>query len=224
MLVSKSDYTFPDMYTFLVTPSSAMNPSSRNMRTITPSVETVLDFVNTRADGGGRRELLGDAEAFGSWLGEHDQFGGPATVTGADAAAARELRDSLVTIMLAHSGDEESLGAPVEAAEAHLRRIATLYPLATEITEQGARLTSPQSGGAHVIGTVLAAVSEFALSRRLGPHQGLPQPTVSLRVLRSHPQWLGSLLQHGVQRTGVDAQIPSAATELIVVFWSTREF
>jgi hypothetical protein len=42
--------------------------------------------------------------------------------------------------MLAHSGDEESVGAPVHAAEAHLRRIGTLYPLATEITEQGALL------------------------------------------------------------------------------------
>ena len=164
MLGSKPGYTFHEMYTFDVTSSIGRWTSSRNARTVTPSVETVLAFVNTRADGGGRRELLGDAEAFGSWLAEHGQFGGPATVTGADAAAARELRDSLVTIMLAHSGDEESVGAPVRAAEAHLRRIGTLYPLATEITEQGARLTSPQSGGAHVIGTVLAAVSEFALS------------------------------------------------------------
>jgi predicted RNA-binding Zn ribbon-like protein len=151
-----------------VTSPTPMDSSARGARTVTPSVETVLAFVNTRADGGGRRELLGDAEAFGSWLAEHDQFGGPTTVTGADAAGARELRDALVTIMLAHSGDEESVGAPVRAAEAHLGRIGTLYPLATEITEQGARLTSPQSGGAHVIGTVLAAVSEFALSGEWG--------------------------------------------------------
>jgi predicted RNA-binding Zn ribbon-like protein len=141
-----------------------MDSPVRGTRTITPSVETVLAFVNTRADGGGRRELFSDAAAFGTWLAEHDQFGDPTTVTGADAAAARELRDALVTVMLAHSGDEESLGAPLRAAEAHLHRIGTLYPLATEITAQGARLTSPQSGGAHVIGTVLAAVSEFALS------------------------------------------------------------
>jgi predicted RNA-binding Zn ribbon-like protein len=147
-----------------VTSPTPMDSSARGARTVTPSVETVLAFVNTRTDGGGRRELLGDAEAFGSWLADHGQFGGPTTVTGADAAAARELRDSLVTIMLAHSGDEESVGEPVRAAEAHLRRIGTLYPLATEITERGARLTSPQSGAAHVIGTVLAAVSEFALS------------------------------------------------------------
>ena len=127
-------------------------------------MDAVLAFVNTRADGGGRRELLGDAEAFGTWLDEHGQFGGPTTVTGADAAAARELRDALVTIMLAHSGDEESAGASVRAAKAHVRRIGTIYTLDNEITEQGARLTSPQSGGAHVIGTVLAAVSAFALS------------------------------------------------------------
>jgi predicted RNA-binding Zn ribbon-like protein len=147
-----------------VTSPTPMDSPARGPRTVTPSVETVLAFVNTRTDGGGRRELLGDAEAFGSWLADHGQFGDPTTVTGADAAAARELRDSLVTIMLAHSGDEESVGEPVRAAEAHLGRIGTLYPLATEITERGARLTSPQSGAAHVIGTVLAAVSEFALS------------------------------------------------------------
>jgi predicted RNA-binding Zn ribbon-like protein len=159
-----------------VTSPTPMDSSARGARTVTPSVETVLAFVNTRTDGGGRRELLGDAEAFGSWLADHGQFGGPTTVTGADAAAARELRDSLVTIMLAHSGDEESVGEPVRAAEAHLRRIGTLYPLATEITERGARLTSPQSGAAHVIGTVLAAVSEFALSGDWGRIKACSNP------------------------------------------------
>jgi predicted RNA-binding Zn ribbon-like protein len=132
--------------------------------TTTPLVDSVLAFVNTRADGGGRPELFGDAAAFGTWLEEHDQFGGPTAVTDADAAAARELREALVTIMLAHSGDEESVGKPLRAAEAYLRRIGSLYPLATVVTEQGARLTSPQSGGAHVFGTLLAAVAEFALS------------------------------------------------------------
>src|ERR1700733_14753332 len=71
-----------EMYTFDVTTPMPMDSSARGARTVTPSVEAVLAFVNTRADGGGRQELLGDAEAFGSWLAEHGQFGGPATVTG----------------------------------------------------------------------------------------------------------------------------------------------
>ncbi|WP_445166039.1 CGNR zinc finger domain-containing protein [Mycolicibacterium sp. Dal123E01] len=135
---------------------------------ITPAAESVLAFVNTRADAGGRQELLGDAEAFATWLAEHDQFGGPTALTDADAAAARELRDALVTVMLAHSGDPDYLGEPLHAAESHLQRAGTLYPLAAVITGQGARLTSPQTGAAHVLGTVIAAATEFAQNGEWG--------------------------------------------------------
>jgi predicted RNA-binding Zn ribbon-like protein len=125
-------------------------------------VDTVLTFVNTRADAGGRLELFGDAEAFAAWLAEQDRFGGRADVTDADAAAARELREALVTVLLAHSGDERGRGAPLDAAERHLRRAGSLYRLSTAITAHGAQLASEQSGAPHVFGTVLAAVTEFA--------------------------------------------------------------
>jgi predicted RNA-binding Zn ribbon-like protein len=142
--------------------------ASGDARTVTPAVQCVLAFVNTRADAGGRQELFGDAEAFSTWLAGHDQFGGTVTLTDADAAVARELRDALVTVLLAHSGDEGCRGEPLRAAEAHLRRAGTLFPLAAVITEQGARLTSPQGGAAHVLGTVLAAATEFAQSGEWG--------------------------------------------------------
>ncbi|KIF00601.1 hypothetical protein PL81_40270 [Streptomyces sp. RSD-27] len=131
-------------------------------RTVTPTVETVLAFVNTRADGSGRRELFADGDSFAAWLAEHEEFGGETVVTDADAAVARELRDALVTLLLAHSGDEESLGEPLLRAERHLRRVGSLYPLATVVTAGGVELASPQTGVPRVFGTVLAAVTTFA--------------------------------------------------------------
>ncbi|MEV7541125.1 CGNR zinc finger domain-containing protein [Streptomyces sp. NPDC089915] len=131
-------------------------------RTVTPTVETVLAYVNTRADGSGRRELFEDANSFAAWLAEHEEFGGETVVTDADAAVARELRDALVTVLLAHSGDEESLGEPLLRAERHLRRVGALYPLATVVTAGGVELASPQTGVPRVFGTVLAAVTTFA--------------------------------------------------------------
>ncbi|MFC5889984.1 CGNR zinc finger domain-containing protein [Kitasatospora sp. CM 4170] len=146
--------------------SAAAGPAEPSPRTVVPMVETVLAFVNTRADGGGRQELFGDGQAFAAWLAERDEFGGEfggeTVATDADAAAARELRDALVTLLLAHSGDEGSLGESLRHAEQHLRRAGTLYPLATVVTAGGVELASPQAGVPRVFGTVLAAVTTFA--------------------------------------------------------------
>ncbi|MET8979433.1 CGNR zinc finger domain-containing protein [Streptomyces sp. NPDC004539] len=145
--------------------AGAAKPSPR---AVAPVVGTVLAFVNTRADGGGRQELFGDGEAFAAWLAEHEEFGGEGefggktVATDADAAAARELRDALVTLLLAHSDDEEGRGEPLRQAEQHLRRAGALYPLATVVTAGGVELASPQAGVARVFGTVLAAVTTFA--------------------------------------------------------------
>ncbi|MGW9073326.1 CGNR zinc finger domain-containing protein [Streptomyces yangpuensis] len=137
-------------------------------RTVAPTVETVLAFVNTRADGSGRRELFGDGGSFAAWLAEHGEFGGESVVSDADAAVARELRDALVTLLLAHAGDEESLGEPLLRAERHLRRVGSLYPLATVVTAGGVELTSPQTGVPRFFGTVLAAVTTLAQSSDWG--------------------------------------------------------
>lgn len=148
--------------------SAAAGSSKLSPRTVTPAVETVLAFVNTRADGSGRRELFGDGDSFAAWLAEYDEFGGDTVATDADAATARELRDALVTVLLAHSGDEESLGEPLRHAERHLRRAGSLYPLATVVTADGVELASPQAGVEGVFGTVLAAVTTFAQSSDWG--------------------------------------------------------
>lgn len=142
--------------------SATTGPPSRSPRAFTPAAEAVLDFVNTRADAAGGVERLGGAQGFVAWLADHEQFGGDTVATDADAAVARELRDALVTVMLDHSGDEGVVGEPLRVAEDHLRRAGALYPLAAIITGSGARLVSPQAGAAHVFGTVLAAVTEFA--------------------------------------------------------------
>ncbi|MGW0886175.1 CGNR zinc finger domain-containing protein [Streptomyces sp. NPDC002671] len=144
--------------------SAAARSPELSPRTVTPTVQTVLAFVNTRADGSGRRELFGDGDSFAAWLAERDEFGGETAATDADAAVARELRDALVTVLLAHSGDEESLGEPLQRAERHLRRAGSLYPLATVVTASGVELASPQAGVPRVFGTVLAAVTTFAQS------------------------------------------------------------
>jgi predicted RNA-binding Zn ribbon-like protein len=140
------------------------NPSPRSPRAITAAAETVLRFVNTRADAGGSIERFGDAAGFAAWLAENDQFGADLVTTDADAAMARELRDALVAVLLAHSGDEDVVGEPLRVAEDHLRRAGVLYPLAAVIDATGARLISSQVGVAYVFGTVLAAVTEFAQS------------------------------------------------------------
>ncbi|MER7757154.1 CGNR zinc finger domain-containing protein [Kitasatospora sp. NPDC097643] len=155
--------------------SAAAGSPKLSPRTVTPAVETVLAFVNTRADGSGRQELFGDGDSFAAWLAEYDEYdefggggGGETGATDADAAAARELRDALVTVLLAHSGDEESLGEPLQRAERHLRRAGALYPLATVVTAGGVELASQQAGVERVFGTVLAAVTTFAQSSDWG--------------------------------------------------------
>ncbi|MFI5533915.1 CGNR zinc finger domain-containing protein [Kitasatospora sp. NPDC051853] len=140
-------------------------PEPSSPRAAAPTVETVLAFVNTRADGAGRRELFDDGDSFAAWVADHDEFGdatAASPATDADAAVARELRDALVTLLLAHSGDEESRGEPLLRAEQHLRSVGALYPLATVVTARGVELASPQTGVPHVFGTVLAAVTTFA--------------------------------------------------------------
>ncbi|MEU2630710.1 CGNR zinc finger domain-containing protein [Kitasatospora sp. NPDC007106] len=150
-----------------MTTAAAGSPAP-NPRTLTPTVETVLAFVNTRADGSGRRELFADGDSFAAWLSERQEYGGETVVTDADAAVARELRDALVTVLLAHSGDEDSQGEQLLHAERHLRRAGPLYPLATVVTADGAELASPQTGVPRVFGTVLAAVTTLAQSSDWG--------------------------------------------------------
>ena len=135
-----------------------------------PSVALVLEFVNTHADGGGRIEQFDDAAGLRGWLNrielpeELKADGGDLEVTGADAASARELRDALVTLLLAHSGEADSLGEPLAEAESYLQRVASRYPLTSMISAGGVTLRAGQTGVPGLLATVLAGITELAQS------------------------------------------------------------
>ncbi|GGW62005.1 CGNR zinc finger domain-containing protein [Streptomyces xantholiticus] len=130
--------------------------------TLSPSAaaEVVLTFVNTRAIDGTREDLL-DGAAFSRWLQKEDLIDSASLVTDADAAAARELRDALVLVLLAHAGEQDDQGRT--GAEEYLRRSAELYPLAPVITASGVHLAPTRSGVPGALARVLAAASEVAL-------------------------------------------------------------
>ncbi|MFC9325637.1 CGNR zinc finger domain-containing protein [Kitasatospora sp. NPDC057015] len=130
--------------------------------TLTPSAaaETVLAFVNTRAIDGTREEFL-DGAAFAQWLRLQNLTDTAALVTDADAAAARELRDALVRVLLAHAGEGDLPGRA--AAEEYLHRSAELYPLAPVITASGVRLEPTRGGVPGALATMLAAASDVAM-------------------------------------------------------------
>ena len=132
------------------------------MSTPPTAAQLLLGFVNTRADAGGRRELFGDAATFNSWLRESGLT--DTSATEADAAAARELREALVMILLAHSGDKTATTAAVDEAQRYLREIVARYPIVPVITADGVRLASAQTGVLAAFGSVLAAAAEFAQS------------------------------------------------------------
>lgn len=123
-----------------------------------PSVaaELVLAFVNTRPIDGAP-ERLGDGAAAAEWLAEVGLLGG-ARVTGADAAAARELRDALVRVLLVHAGAEVD-----PAAEEHLRRSGELHPVLPIVTATTAGFRPAQPGVPGAFGRILAAAAELAL-------------------------------------------------------------
>ncbi|MFB9879960.1 CGNR zinc finger domain-containing protein [Planobispora siamensis] len=125
------------------------------------AADLVLGFVNTRAIGGSA-ERLADASATGLWLRESGLVHAETLVTEADAAAARELRQALVTVLLAHAGEPDGDGATLETAETHLRRSGAMYTLSPVITADDVRLLPAQAGVAGAFGALLAAVADLA--------------------------------------------------------------
>ena len=131
----------------------------------TPSrPDLVLRFVNTRADGAGNTEVFGTAMGFADWAVEQDLLTTDTVVTDSDAAAARELRDALVTVFLAHAGDPAVDDARIADAERYLRQAGTRYPLTTVIATESAQLAAGSTGVPGALGAILAAVTEVARS------------------------------------------------------------
>jgi predicted RNA-binding Zn ribbon-like protein len=138
-------------------------PAERSQLTQPPAVDAVLQFVNTHTSGPRQmKECFENAEAMHAWLLEN-ALGTPATqVTEADAAGARELRDALITVLLAHSGDKDITPETLAGAEGYLREITSRYPLVTVVTAAGASLSTAQSGVPGLFGNVLAGITELA--------------------------------------------------------------
>ncbi|MGK8556129.1 CGNR zinc finger domain-containing protein [Nocardia gipuzkoensis] len=128
------------------------------------AAEIVLQFVNTRADGAGNIEVFGTATGFADWAVEQDLLTTESVVTDSDAAAARELRDALVTVFLAHAGDPAVDAAQIADAEKYLRQAGARYPLTTVVTMENAQLIAGATGVPGALGTILAAVTEAAHS------------------------------------------------------------
>ncbi len=121
-----------------------------------------MRFVNTRADGAGRVERFASAKDFETWATEEGLLDATAIVSDSDASAARELRDALVTVFLAHSQTPGVNDDEVNDAHRYLRHAGMRYPLAALITTQGAQLLPAAAGVSRALGMILARVTMLA--------------------------------------------------------------
>jgi predicted RNA-binding Zn ribbon-like protein len=127
----------------------------------TPAAELVLDFVNTHPTAVDE-EKLADGPAMAEWLRAASLLADDSLVTDGDAMAVREVRDALVTVLLAHAGESGAEPDPVPAAVEFLGRTGAQHPLVTTLTADGAVLVPAQTGVPGAVGAVLAAVTEVA--------------------------------------------------------------
>ncbi|PTM87135.1 MULTISPECIES: CGNR zinc finger domain-containing protein [unclassified Streptomyces] len=124
------------------------------------SSDLLLGFVNT-APWGGNPETMNGAEDLSAWLARAGLLDAEADVTGADAAAARELRDAFIMIFRAHSGCADGQDA-LPAAERYIQRIAQRYPLVSQLSAEGCRLVPAQDGVLGGFGALFAAAADLA--------------------------------------------------------------
>lgn len=126
------------------------------------AVALLLQFVNTRADGAGRVEQFGSAAAFGDWARRHGLLDDDTVVLDSDVAAARELRDALVTVLLAHANDPHVDDARLQGAEHYLHQTGARYPLRAVVTADTTRLVPAGIGIPGALAAILAAVAHTA--------------------------------------------------------------
>jgi predicted RNA-binding Zn ribbon-like protein len=114
-----------------------------------------------------------------AWAVEHELLEVTDVVTEADASAARELRSSLVTLLLDHA--DETVGtASVDEAELYLRQVGDHYLLRTEISRNRARLLAATGGVPGLLSSVLAAASNAWLGGQWGLIKACVAPTCQL--------------------------------------------
>jgi predicted RNA-binding Zn ribbon-like protein len=126
---------------------------------VPPAATLVLSLVNSRA-AGDYPERLADGPGLHEWIRQNSPVPAPALVTDADAAAARELRAALHTLLLAHAGQDDPEG--VAAAEEHLHRFGRSHPLSVVVTAADVHFTPNQDGVAGQFAAVLAALGDLA--------------------------------------------------------------
>ncbi|GIF75424.1 CGNR zinc finger domain-containing protein [Asanoa siamensis] len=107
-----------------------------------PAVCDASDLVLSLVNSGSLEEWLGASAA-------------------SDVTATAELRASLSVLLRAHSGCALDPGE-VEAAEAHLRQVATRYPLVAVVGADGVALVPAQDGAFGQFARVLGAVTDLA--------------------------------------------------------------
>lgn len=120
----------------------------------------LLGLVNTAPLAGGRDRLT-VPEDLSAWLAHAGLPSAGTSVTGADVAAARELRDAFTMIFRAHSGCEDGEAA-LPAAEEYLQRIAHRYPLVPRLDADGCHLVPAQDGILGGFGALFAAAADLA--------------------------------------------------------------
>jgi predicted RNA-binding Zn ribbon-like protein len=134
-----------------------MSPANASPLAPPAELDLVLAFVNTHA--GGRADEISDGASLTEWL---DATGRPDLIaTDADAAVARELRDALQTLLLAHSDDADTTLEDVAAAEQALARVSTLLPMRVVVTRAGVQIEPTTDGTWGVFAAILAAVTEL---------------------------------------------------------------
>ncbi|MGI3779228.1 MAG: CGNR zinc finger domain-containing protein [Janthinobacterium lividum] len=128
------------------------------------AADLVLAFANTHADGGGRPERFVDVDGLRAWLMETGLHEAADDVTAADVDGVRHLRDAVVTVLLVHANDPATNEAALAQAEADVRRAGARHPLITSVDHAGVRLAPAQGGFPGAVGSVLAAMTDLALT------------------------------------------------------------
>ena len=130
-----------------------------------PSIELVVDFVNT-ADLDRGTEQLESPEALRSWLADRGLLAADATARADDLIAARSLREALRALMLENN---DGPAAPEEAA-AELERAARRGELSVRFGAGGSMRIEPCATGmdgalASLLAAVAAAIGDGSWQR-----------------------------------------------------------
>lgn len=128
------------------------------MKETTSPEETLLAFVNTRDDALGRCERFGTASDFAEWASENG-LGGEGVLSESEAAAAREMRSALLTLLLAHATHPDRSAQQIRDAERFFSHAAELYPVKVVLSARGSSVTGQGRGAAGILGSVLAAAN-----------------------------------------------------------------